>query len=61
MSTYEDYRRLRVECGYDDELRFAEHVWNGCPAAAQENMLQQLRDGARQRQVALDRFGGDHW
>lgn len=62
MSTYEEYLRLRVECGFDADHGFMVWtVWNGCEPDAQENMLQQLRAGAKERQTSLDQFGGDHW
>lgn len=62
MTTYEQYRRLRIACGFDDDHGFiVESVWSGCEPDAQQNMLEQLRDAARQRQAGLDKFGGDHW
>ena len=62
MTTYEEYRRLRVECGYDSEHGyFTEQVWNGCNAAAQEDMLQQYRIAADERNAELSKYCGDHW
>lgn len=61
MSTYEQYLRLRRDCGYDGGLAMIQEVWDGCEPDAQENMLGQLRVVARERQAELDRFGGDHW
>ena len=62
MSTYEEYRQLRRECGYCDDYGFLhETVWEACEPAAQENMLGQLRAVAAELQAELDKFGGDHW
>lgn len=62
MSTYDQYRQLRRECGYDDDHGYLhEKVWDGCEPAAQEDMLAQLRAGAAQRAQGLAKFGGDHW
>lgn len=60
-TTYEQYRQLRIECGYEDEFAMVADVWNGCEPDAQEDMLQQLRAGAARRAAELAQFGGDHW
>lgn len=46
MTTYEQYCRLRVKCGYDADHAMIQSVWEGCDADAQENMLIQLRRAA---------------
>lgn len=61
VSIYEQYLALRRQCGYDEHGAMIAAVWNGCDPVAQENMLDQLRAGAEQRENALARFGGDHW
>jgi hypothetical protein len=61
VTTYDQYRQLRIECGYDDEFAMIPDVWNGCEPAAQEDMLRQLREGAARRVAELAKFGGDHW
>jgi len=62
VSTYTQYRQLRILCGFDDDHgALAESVWDGCEPDAQENMLGQLRAVAAQRAQALAKFGGDHW
>ena len=43
LTRYEQYRQLRVECGYDAIPSLNEDVWNGFDAIAQEEMLRQLR------------------
>ena len=45
--TYAEYQWLRLECGYDADLAMLRKVWEGCDPEAQENMLEQLRAGAR--------------
>ena len=42
-STYEEYKWLRKQLGYDAEYGFVRPVWNNCTPDSQENMLQQLR------------------
>lgn len=53
---------MRVECSLDDDDGFMmEAVCNGCEPDAEENMLKQLRAGARERQAELDKFRRDYW
>lgn len=62
MSLYQQYRRLRVEAGFDDDHGFLhEHVWDGCDQESQKNMVAQMQAAADQRTQELARFGGDHW
>lgn len=62
MTTYEEYRQLRRDCGFDDDFGMVEKVWNGCTPEAQENMLDQLRAGAAEvRAFVAERPGWAAW
>jgi hypothetical protein len=56
VTTYEEYRQLRKDCGYDEHAEMVEEVWNGCDAESQQNMLQQYRDMADRRAVERAAF-----
>lgn len=59
-TTYEEYRRLRREIGYLDELAMDQSVWEGCTPESQENMLAQFRPYAAQA-VAFEKIHGVPW
>ena len=46
FSTYDEYCRLRTECGYEPAFAMTKEVWDKCDPDAQNNMLKQMRDGA---------------
>lgn len=59
-STYEEYLWLREQLGYLPHLAMREHVWNGCDAESQENMLNQFRGPAR-RIAHYEEIVGEVW
>lgn len=60
MTRHEQYRELTRQL-FGEPGQMIESVWNGCEIDVQENMLEQLREGIRERDKELERFGGDHW
>lgn len=56
-STFAEYCRLRVECGYEAEHAMIRKVWDGCSANAQENMLEQFRRLLRVRDCYVETHG----
>jgi hypothetical protein len=62
LSTYQQYLRLRIECGYPEESRtILEEIWNGCDAEAQEEMLNQLRRAATRLKQHQEQAGREYW
>lgn len=58
MTTYEEYRQLRRDCGYSDEYGFmVEKVWDGCTPESQEDMLIQYRGPAAEARAARAQLG----
>ena len=48
MTLYEQYCQARLECGYDADLAIKKTVWDVCDQESQQNMVDQMRRGARQ-------------
>lgn len=50
---YVQYCELRRACGYDDFGAISRPVWDACDRESQQNMVAQMRKGAKEVQDAL--------